>query len=317
MTVALITHPACLAHDTGPCHPECAGPPARRAAGAGGRGLPAPAARVRRRKRDRGAARPGPSRRLRARHPRDPARAGRDVALDADTLMSPGSRGGGAARGRRRGDGGGRGDGRLGAPRLRRHPPARPPRRARRADGLLPVRQRRHRRAPRPGALGAAARRGGRFRRPSRQRHAGHLRRRPGPVLCLHPPVAAAIPAPAAPAERGVRQHRQRPARRRARTGAEFRAAWDAPHAAGAGRVRAGAADRFRRLRRPPGATRWPSCGWRPRISRWITERLWRRRRGIAAAAWCRCWRAATTSTRSPPAPPPMSGRCCKLTQRQ
>ena len=73
------------------------------------------------------------------------------IAIDSDTLMSPGSLeatlravGGGMLRGRC-------GDGGRMQQRLRRHAPAGPPCRARPGDGLLPVQPRRHRRAPRAG----------------------------------------------------------------------------------------------------------------------------------------------------------------------
>ncbi len=127
MTVALFTHPACLAHDTGPGHPECAGPAARRAAGAGASGLRAPAARGGAGG-DAGAAGARAPGRLRR---RDPGACGRSrascVQLDGDTLMSHGSRGRDPARGRRRVRGGGCGDGGLGAGGLRRHAAAGPP----------------------------------------------------------------------------------------------------------------------------------------------------------------------------------------------
>ena len=72
-----------------------------------------------------------------------------------------------------------RGDGGAGRERLRRDAPARPSRRDGAADGLLPLQQRRDRGAPRAEAARHRARRHRRFRRASRQRHAGDLLVRP------------------------------------------------------------------------------------------------------------------------------------------
>ena len=69
--------------------------------------------------------------------------------------------------------------GRQGRQRLRRHPPARTSRRSRDADGLLFLQQRRGRGASRPEGARRRACRDRRFRRPPRQRHAGHLLGRP------------------------------------------------------------------------------------------------------------------------------------------
>ena len=79
-----------------------------------------------------------------------PDHGARPVDEVRDTWMSPGSAAGGQPRSRRGGGGGagGRG-GRDGAGLLRRAA-ARPPRRGRAADGLLPLLQRRHRRARAP-----------------------------------------------------------------------------------------------------------------------------------------------------------------------
>ena len=159
MPTALITHPACLEHDTGPYHPEC--PDRLRAvlARAGGaRNSPTCCASRRRT--------PPPSNSPACIRPNyveailaiRPDR-GEMVQLDADTAMSAGSaeaalRAAGAAVA-----GGGCGDGGLGARRLRRRPPARPPRRTVAADGLLPVQQCRRRgpaRARRAGACSAS-----------------------------------------------------------------------------------------------------------------------------------------------------------------
>ena len=74
---------------------------------------------------------------------------------------------------------------------LRRHPPARPSCRDRAADGLLPVQQRRHRRAPRAEAPRHRAGRGRRFRRAPRQRLTEDLLVRSHRDVLLDPPDAA------------------------------------------------------------------------------------------------------------------------------
>ena len=78
---------------------------------------------------------------------------------------------------------------------------------------------------------GLRARRGGRFRRPPRQRHAGPVLR-PTPTCSTAPPTSSrAIPAPARSerARRAPTTSSTPPLRARAATGAEFRAAWDEP----------------------------------------------------------------------------------------
>ena len=129
MSVALITHPACLEHDTGTWHPECpdrlrsvlraledeAFQPLLREASAASDG---------------GTTHPRASRRLRAGDPGHPARARAAPCARRrhgdERRLAPRPRlraAGGAVRG------GGRGDGGLGARRLRRRPPARASRR--------------------------------------------------------------------------------------------------------------------------------------------------------------------------------------------
>ena len=101
----------------------------------------------------------------------------RGAALRPGHPHQRGLLGGRAARrggGVRAGGGPGR---RPGADGLLRPAPARPSRRARAGDGLLPVRQRGHRRAPRPRRARLRARAGPGLGRASRQRHAGDLRR--------------------------------------------------------------------------------------------------------------------------------------------
>ena len=311
MPIALITHPACLEHDPGPYHPEC--PDRLRAVlrALEGRGVLRRCCASRRREATvEQLARVHPPDYVEA-HPGDPARPpGESVPLDADTVDVRRQRGGGAARGGRRGRRGRCGDGGLGARGLRRDPPARPSRRAARADGVLPVRQRRRRGRARPRALGPAARRGGRFRRASRQRHAGHVRE-PTPTCSTAPAISSpAIPAPARPARRGIAGNVVNvplPPGRRQR---------GVPHAPGRAcmlpaldRIRARAADRLGRVRRaqgrPAGAAAAGDGGFRlaDRASCSTSPAP------AAAAGWSRCWRAATIWRRWPRRPPRMC-RC-------
>ena len=95
--------------------------------------------------------------------------------------------------------------------RLRRGAAARPPRRARHRDGLLPVQQRGDRRPPRAGKARRRARRHRRLGRPSRQRHAGHLLGRSIGALLLDPPDAA-LSRHRRQGRARRRQHRQRAA---------------------------------------------------------------------------------------------------------
>ena len=75
--------------------------------------------------------------------------------------------------------------------RVLRGAPAGPPRRARPRDGLLPLQQRRRRRRARARRARPRARRDRRFRRPSRQRHRGHLLRRPARADGVDVPASA------------------------------------------------------------------------------------------------------------------------------
>ena len=179
MTTLLLSHPACLDHLTPHGPSRAAGPLARDRARAGAREVPVAGAR---------AGADGEPRDDRARASARVRRAGARgapkegmVRLDADTTMSPGTfeavlrAAGGAVPGGRRGDDA------QGRQRLRRDAPARPSRRDRDADGLLPVQQCGDRGAPRAEAARRRARRDRRFRRASRQRQPGHFleRRRP------------------------------------------------------------------------------------------------------------------------------------------
>ena len=307
MPTALITHPACLRHDTGPYHPEC--PDRLRAVLAA---LETPGVR-------RPAARVGPARHHRAAHPRasgelrrgdpvDPSRRGRDGAARRRHRDERRQRRGRAARRRCRGGGRRCGDGRLGARRLRRGAPARPPRRTRASDGLLPVQQRRGGGAARARPLGRAARRGGGLRRAPRQRHPGDVRRRQGPVLRLVAPAPVLSRHRRGLGTRHRQQHRQRAAaaglgRRRV----PRRLVGHDP--AGARPFRARPADRLGRASTRTRPTRWRSFAWRPPTTPGSPRSCCASPRRIAAAGSSRCWRAATTSTRSPPRPRRMCAR--------
>ncbi len=146
MTTLLITHPACLDHLTPPGHPER--PDRLRAIDARARAGALPDARARARRRPR-RSRPSRSaiRWTTSTAIRDATPKQGLVRLDADTSMSPGS-----FEAALRAVGGAvhavdEVIGKQGRQCLRRHAPARPPRRDRAADGLLPVQQRR--RSPR------------------------------------------------------------------------------------------------------------------------------------------------------------------------
>ena len=81
------------------------------------------------------------------------------------------------------------------------------------ADGLLLLRQCRDRRAPRPAQIRHRARGDRRFRRPSRQRHAGHLLGRSDRDVLLDAPDAAVSRHRRQRRARRARHHRQRAAR--------------------------------------------------------------------------------------------------------
>ena len=107
---------------------------------------------------------------------------------------------------------------RQGRQRVRRDAPARPSRRDRDADGLLPVQQRRDRGAPCAEAAWRRARRDRRFRRASRQRQPGDFLERRDRDVLLDPPDAALSRHRRGVGARRAEHHRQRaaaPGRRR------------------------------------------------------------------------------------------------------
>ena len=227
MSTALITHPACLLHDNGPYHPEC--PDRLRAVlasleaeeFAGLLREQAPLATVEQ---------------LPRVHPQDyveailairPEPGEHRAARRRHRHGQRQRRSRPACRGRR-----GRGrrcrDGRLGA--RTAFAAVRPPGHHAEPDtpdGLLPVQQRRDGARACPGAIGPGAGRDRRFRRPSRQGHAGHGRARPRSLLRLDASVPAAIPAPARARETGIgQQRRQRAAARPAPAALNSAHAW-------------------------------------------------------------------------------------------
>ena len=225
MTTLLLTHPACLNHLTPPGHPER--PDRLRAieraledekfqdAGARSR------RRWRRSTSSRSCIRWTTSSRCATATPKEGM-----VRLDADTTMSPGTfeavlrAAGGAVCAV---------DEVMAAAvveRLRRGAPARPSRRDRDADGLLPVQQRRDRGAPRADRARRRARRDRRFRRASRQRHAGDLLGRRDRDVLLDAPDAALSRHRRALRARRARHHRQRAAARRATAASSSARRW-------------------------------------------------------------------------------------------
>ena len=145
MTTLLYTHEACLAHDPGPHHPES---PARLQAVLAALAAPEFAALDRREAPEAALddiERVHPRRLIDALLAAVPKEG--YAAIDGDTIMSPGFGRGGAAAAGRGGRRGRRGSRRRGGQRVLRRAPARPSRRAAAADGVLPVQQRRDRRA--------------------------------------------------------------------------------------------------------------------------------------------------------------------------
>ena len=246
---ALITHPACLEHDTGPYHPECPDRLRSVLARAGSRGVRRAAARTGA-ARDRRATHPCASARIRRGDPGHPARAGRDRATRRRHGHERRQRRSRAAGGGRCGRGGRCRDGRLGARGFRRRAPARAPRRADRPMGFC--------------LFNNAA-----DRRPACPRRAWGIERvavvdfdvhhgngtqafsRPTRGCSTLPSTnTPAIPGTGHEGTRRRRQHRQRAAP--ARLGRQR-----LPRAPGvrrssrAGRIRARTADRLGRIRRP------------------------------------------------------------------
>ena len=121
----------------------------------------------------------------------------------------------------------------------------------------------------------------------------------PDAVLRLQPPVSVLSRHRRGERARRRRQHRQRAAGAgRGQRRLPRRLVGHA--AAGARRVRARAADRLGRVRRAQGRPAGRSCGWRRRISPGSPQQLVPAGPpGIAGGASSRCWKAATTSTRS------------------
>ena len=167
-----------------------------------------------------------------------------------------------------------------------------PPRRARPRDGLLPLRQRRDRRALGAGGARARSRRDRRLGRPPRQRHAGHRRpttRRSSSRRCTSGRSTRARAATTSRA-RPCSTSRSRPGTGDAGVlrGVVARRARGAP-------LRAGPAARLRRLRRARRRSARRHGSDSARVRRPRAQSLARSRR-----ASLRCSRAATTSRRCP-----------------
>ncbi len=196
--------------------------------------------------------------------------------------------------------------------RLLLRPPARPPRHARPRDGLLPLQQRRRCRCPSARGAGDRPRRDHRHRRPPRQRHAGHLLRRPARPLLLDPPV------PALPRHRpldrdGLRRGRRHDNQRPAPPGLRRRHLPPLLHRDLRPRrppLPPAAHLRLRRLRRPlrRPARRHPPQ--HPRLLRHRDANPRTRRRAMRRAASSTPSRAATTSPPSPGPRVPAWTRC-------
>ena len=210
MTTFLYTHPACLDHDPGRHHPES---PARLRAVLAALDDPE-FARLERREAPEAAlddlVAGSPAGGTSSAFSRAVPKSGH-VGIDADTVLSPAS---GEAALRAAGAVVAAVDAVVAKEADNAFCAVRPPghhAEPRTGDGVLPVQQCRDRRAA--GARGARARPRGRrrFRRPSRQRHAGGLRERRQPVLRLDASISAISGHRRGERDRG-RQHRQRAA---------------------------------------------------------------------------------------------------------
>ena len=161
------------------------------------------------------------------------------------------------ARRRRRGGRNRRGDVRQPSQCVRRGAPARPSCRGLQADGLLLLRQCRDRRAPRPAQIRHRPRGDRRFRRPSRQRHAGHLLVRSDRDVLLDAPDAAVSRHRRQRRARRARHHRQRAAglgRRQRQVPRRVRK----PDPAAVAEIQPGADHRSRPASTRITAIRWP-----------------------------------------------------------
>ena len=148
--------------------------------------------------------------------------------------------------------------GAQGRQRVRRDAPARPSRRDRDPDGLLPVQQRGGRGAPCAEAAWRRAGRDRRFRRASRQRQPGHLLERPDRDVLLHPPDAALSRDRRGVGARRAEHHRERAAAAGRRRRAIPRGDGDHDPAA-ARKLRPGPRDHLGRASMRTCATRSPT----------------------------------------------------------
>ena len=305
MPTLLLTHPDCLLHDMGEGHPER---PDRLRAIEDALSAPAFAALKREQAplADLAVIERAASPALRGGDPRRKPAARPRLARSRHRHVPEKLRRGTSGH-RRRGPRGRSGDvGRRQQCLLRRAAP-RASRRAVARHGLLPVQLRGHRRAACPRRPWRRARGGGRFRRASRQRHAGCVLVRQGSVLRLNPPDAA-LPRHRRTERDRRRQYLQRAAQSARRQRPLPRGVLE-PHPAGAAQFRSGRAADLGRVRRP---SRRPACPDRAqprRISPGSPRSSWRWPRSMPAAGSSPRSRAATIFMRSRARPPPMS-RC-------
>ena len=305
MTTLLYTHPACLDHDPGRHHPES---PARLRAVLEALDAPefarlraARGARSRARRHRPGASAPASSSGCSPRCPRSG-----HVGIDADTILSPAFGPGRAARrrgGRRRGRCGGRQarpttrSARCARPAIMPSPP--------RAMGFclfnnvaIGALQGARGARPRP-------RRGHRFRRPSRQRHAGLLLTTTPSLFYASTHQLPLYPGTGAARETGVGNivnvplrpiagSRRVPARRHPR------------HPAGARRVPARDGADLGRVRRASERSARATVARRGRLHLGNRAAPGDRPAAMPGAAWSRRSKAATIWRRSAPAPPRM-----------
>ena len=184
---------------------------------------------------------------------------------------------------------------RQGAQRLRRRAPARPSRRDRAADGLLPVQQRGDRGALRAEQARRRARRDRRFRRASRQRLAGHFLGGQERDVLLDARDAALSRHRRDRRARRVQHHRQRAAVAPATAATHFREAFESAILPRLRDIQAGPAGDLGRLRRAYARPARQSQSGGSGLHLGDAEADGDRRRRARKAASSRCWKAATT----------------------
>jgi hypothetical protein len=161
-----------------------------------------------------------------------------------------------------------------------------------RAMGFCYLRQRRHRRTARAGTARPDARRGRRFRRAPRQRHAGHPVGRAPHALRLQPPDAALSRHRCGLGTGRVEQHPQpAPAPRlRRRADASIYESRVFPAAAG---LRPRSHPRSPPVSTPIATIRWQTSMWDETDFAWLTREICTLADELATAAWSRHSKAA------------------------